>query len=385
MGSVRLFLSFVVAIDHMRQVVLNPVNVALPGDYELGVNAGFAVMLFYVISGFLISLGLTKKYPMNLDGTIAFYENRFIRIFSLYWPILLIDILLAPRGREIFLAGSFVDQFTNVFIFGMDWRIEFAAFPNFHWQAAAPSFGQAWTLAVELTFYVAAPYLLRSWRLVWVTLLASALTRLAFVHSFGFDSRWTYMFLPSTFLFFLFGHLAHHATYRWPWVKKTGAGMMFLAVAICMLVIGPYVDWDSLRFWTMVLCFAAALPGLFYATNANRWLNIFGELSYPVYLVHVLVLLYLAPLLLRIIEMLHRGRPAAIAAALVYLAIVAIAAVVAHWLIERPMTNLMRTALSVRNRLKAARAPHSIEVTAPIEARTSPLKESHSDGTFKIV
>jgi peptidoglycan/LPS O-acetylase OafA/YrhL len=356
MGLVRLFLAFVVAVDHLRQLVLNSANVDLPGHYELGMNAGFAVMLFYVISGFLISIGLTKKYPTNIDGTIAFYESRFIRIFSLYWPILLIDLFLVPRGREIFWASPFADKFTNVFIFGMDWRIEFAAFPNFHWQAAAPAFGQVWTLAAELTFYVAAPYLLRSWRFVWAVLLASALIRAAFVHSFGFDNRWTYMFLPSTFVFFLIGHLAHHATYRLPWMEKTAAGITFLAAAICMLVIGPYVDWDSLRFWAVVLCFAAALPGLFYATNANRWLNMFGELSYPVYLIHVLALLYVAPLLLRVIEMLHRGRLAAIAAALVYLAAVTVAAVIAHWLIERPMTNVMRIALSLRNRLKAATA-----------------------------
>jgi peptidoglycan/LPS O-acetylase OafA/YrhL len=356
MGAIRLFLAFVVAIDHLRQFVLNSAGVDLPGHYELGVNAGFAVMLFYVISGFLISTGLTKKYPPNIDGTIAFYASRFIRIFSLYWPILVIDLLYLPQGRETFWASSFADKFTNLFIFGMDWRIEFAAYPGFHWQAAAPAFGQVWTLAAELTFYVVAPCLLRSWRLVWAVLLVSVTVRAAFVYSFGFDNRWTYMFLPSTFLFFLIGHLAHHATYRLPWIEKTVAGGAFLGAAICMLVIGSYVDWDSLRFWAVVLCFAAALPGIFHATNANRWLNVLGELSYPVYLVHVLALLFVTPLLLRVIEMLERGRLAAIAATLIYLLVVTPAAAVAHWLIERPMTTVMRGALSVRDRLKAAMA-----------------------------
>ena len=63
MGAIRLFLAFVVVIDHVRELVLRPLGLDT-GDYiKIGMNAGHAVMFFYVISGFLISYVLQDKYP----------------------------------------------------------------------------------------------------------------------------------------------------------------------------------------------------------------------------------------------------------------------------------------------------------------------------------
>jgi len=50
----------------------------------LGLDAGHAVYLFYIISGFLISYALEKKYNLISGGTIEFYKARFIRIYPLY-------------------------------------------------------------------------------------------------------------------------------------------------------------------------------------------------------------------------------------------------------------------------------------------------------------
>ena len=140
MGAIRLFLALVVAIDHLRAMILEPAHLnGLPPHIELGMNAGLAVMFFYIISGFLISTGLDEKYPPTWAGTSEFYQSRFIRIFSLYWPMLLL-MFVAFNFWGWFSSLSVGDKLTNLFILGMDWRIMFASYPNLHWDAAAPFF-----------------------------------------------------------------------------------------------------------------------------------------------------------------------------------------------------------------------------------------------------
>ena len=83
MGLIRLFLAWVVAADHWSVFVLRPHSVFLDDNYKFGFNSGYAVMFFYIVSGFLITYTLTRNYDRNLPGACKFYRNPFIRIFSL--------------------------------------------------------------------------------------------------------------------------------------------------------------------------------------------------------------------------------------------------------------------------------------------------------------
>ena len=73
-----------VAADHWNVFVLRPQSIFIYDDYKFGFNSGYAVMFFYMVSGFLITYTLTRNYDRDLHGTFKFYKNRFIRIFSLY-------------------------------------------------------------------------------------------------------------------------------------------------------------------------------------------------------------------------------------------------------------------------------------------------------------
>lgn len=356
MGAIRLFLALVVAVDHLRQSVLHPAGLEVPGIYELGVNAGFAVMFFYMISGFLISLVLTQKYPAGLAGSLAFYQSRFIRIFSLYWPVAILLLVAFGVTRGTFPSSTY-DAFTNLFLFSIDWRIAFANYPELHWSAGVPWLLQAWTLGAELTFYVLAPWLLRSWRVVLAMFVVSAAIRAAFVYSFGFDVRWTYLFLPSTFLFFLLGHMAQTLSCRLAWLRNGYIGTAFLLGCVACLTVGSYANWDGVRFWAAVLCLAAALPGTFHATSEWHVLNLLGGLSYPVYLTHAVLVGLLAERQEQLGQLVtgRVGLASAVVAVSFLLACVLVACA-AHWLIERPVATLMRSVVGVVRSLRPARA-----------------------------
>lgn len=70
-GTWRFFLSFLVAISHLY------------GNMIHG-PAAYAVWGFFVLSGFLMSLVLTKKYGFSPSGLKDYAQNRFLRIYPSY-------------------------------------------------------------------------------------------------------------------------------------------------------------------------------------------------------------------------------------------------------------------------------------------------------------
>src|SRR5262245_3695789 len=183
MGLFRLFLALVVAADHWRNFALN--SPPIDDYFKLGFNAGYAVFFFYAISGFLITYTLSRNYDRSADGTLEFYRKRFIRIFSLYWPLVIVAFLIVPYAWTRFVSAEPLDVFTQIFLIGMDWSIPFSSYPAPHTAAAVNGIGQAWTLGAELVFYLMAPWLMRSWKVSAVLLVPSLAIRWSFVIALG--------------------------------------------------------------------------------------------------------------------------------------------------------------------------------------------------------
>ena len=247
-------------------------------------------MLFYMISGFLMAFVLKNNYPASSSGTVKFYQNRFVRIFSLFWPVMVAALLLGPSPLSHLVHSGPLDIFTSTFLFGIDWNVAFGLYPVQNWGATVVNLEQSWTLGAELTFYILAPFILRSRFAIWSLLGFSAMTRVLAVHKFGFDNVWTYQFFPATVLFFLLGAVSLGVAEKVPWLERPIIGIMLLAAVPALLIYPDYAYWDTLRFWLAYLCFAVALPSIFSTTRTSRVLNALGALSYPVYLTHVLVI-----------------------------------------------------------------------------------------------
>jgi peptidoglycan/LPS O-acetylase OafA/YrhL len=352
MGAVRLFLALVVVIDHWRAVILQPMlGVDLTADQErfvkLGFNGGYAVLFFYMISGFLITYTLTANYEDNVAGSLKFYRNRVIRIFSVYWPMIVLSFIVYPPGLSEFVGAAIADKFTNLFLLGVDWRVAFATYPTAHFAAAPFLLHQAWTLGAELGFYLLAPLIVRSWKITAVLLAGSLALRLWFVATLGYDEVWTYYFAPSTFVFFMIGALACQAARYISILTSRTLGLPLLACCTIVMASGPFGAFDSPRLWVPALCFGVALPGLFAATKDMRVLNLLGDLSYPVYLVHSIVL---QGIWKNLISLATSSFPenkawAGDASIVMFVGAVIVASIVVHWLIERPMAKIMHVVL----------------------------------------
>ncbi|MFZ5784423.1 MAG: acyltransferase family protein [Pseudomonadota bacterium] len=336
MGVIRLFLALVVVVDHWRTIVLPPFDLPLEDQFKLGFNAGYAVLFFYVISGYLITCSLSTKGPAD------FYQKRFVRLFSLYWPVVLLVFILFPDVWQRFLAADALDKFTGLFLIGMDWRVAFATYPTPYFGAAIGTLHQAWTLGAELLFYLVAPLLMRTWRIGAALLVASFGLRLCFVLQDGTDLQpvWTYHFVGTTFGFFMLGHLA--CVFRKHLCNRF-VGAAALLASVASMAWGAYVSFDTPRFWISVVFFTLALPGIFEMTRNVSWMNTLGDLSYPVYLTHMAVMSLAAPWVLQVTAptTLDRGY----LSIAVFAALALLGAILVHRLLEMPTAILMRRAM----------------------------------------
>lgn len=315
MGLLRLLHAIAVVIAHSTPIFGMP----LMG----GVGA---VQTFYMVSGFYMTLILETKY-VGPGSYRLFIINRFLRLLPIYWVILLLTIgtvIVARLSMEHWLQlEPFVvwrHQFTlptwlyllgaNLAIVGQDWLLFMGLNPqtgNLFWThdflAHDPPIyafllvPQAWSIGVEISFYLVAPLIVRrTIRQVSVLILLSLSLRAYLYYGLGWHfDPWTYRFFPTELAFFLFGTLAYRL-YEWlkrrslpsflPWV---GTLLVLGLTLLYPLLPTPLGDAD-LKIWSHYVLILVGLPFAFLATKTSkvdRWL---GELSYPVYLVHFLII-----------------------------------------------------------------------------------------------
>lgn len=316
MGLFRLLLALSVATSHF-------------GGPYLIFNSRYAVQVFYIVSGFLISMIIQTKYKGH---TWLFYSNRALRIFAPYWTVWVPTLVLTLIYKN-FLGGGYYDNLykilsnaptfnistsiyvcvTNIIIFGQDLGMFLGYSPTKQlyltsafqkseipvWQFQL--IPQAWTISVELCFYLIAPFLLRRPTIVLILiLLISFLMRgLAYQHGLNQDP-WTYRFFPFELAYFILGGL----TFRFSQFvilshshSRLSKGLSWVCTLTALSVLVAWSRWTGLlASWTVsgqpVILFlfcASCLPSLLKFSSYYSWDRWLGTLSYPVYLVHMSV------------------------------------------------------------------------------------------------
>jgi peptidoglycan/LPS O-acetylase OafA/YrhL len=258
----------------------------IPGDT--------AVQCFFVVSGFYMSMVLNGKYS-NASYWL-FISNRLLRLYPIYFTVLIATLLLTVRVLPgIDPLGWLYFAFSQITIFGQDAEMflfvndkaSLAFTANFHLMhhnlfefAPIP---QAWSLGIELWFYLLAPFILKRSPLFLVSLLAaSLLLRLFLQLAFGLsEDPWSYRFFPSELALFLLGAIAHRADRK---------ALIVAAIAVAAVLFfnrpGGVGRAVSVAFIAVA---AISIPWLFAMTKNIEADKFLGELSYPIYLIHLLV------------------------------------------------------------------------------------------------
>ncbi|MBS1634317.1 MAG: acyltransferase [Bacteroidetes bacterium] len=314
MGILRTILALAVVIFHSHE---------LSG---IGMTKGrVSVQAFYIISGFYMALILNEKYT-GKGSYKLFITNRLLRIYPVYWVVLVAALLVSLVGYYGFGSPYYLSRYIsysgclhpfsiacfvmeNIIIVGQDilfflgigsdCHLFFTKFPLSESQTAFNYMlvPQAWSVSLELMFYAIAPFLVRrhwTWQILLV--MASLGLRFWMMHAFYLTmDPWTYRFFPLELAFFMAGSLAYR--YYKTLEKKVVSnyvGYGLLAVcALCVIFFDePYPGYDSKK-WVFYGLELVSLPFIFKVFKENRFDRWIGELSFSLYISHHLIVMVL--------------------------------------------------------------------------------------------
>ena len=152
---------------------------------------------------------------------------------------------------------------------------------------------QAWTLGVELTFYIIAPFIVRKSTLfIFILIAMSLLLRFFIYYDLGLtNDPWTHRFFFSELALFLFGTVAYRLYKRFPIENRSFLWLLFL-LALGQLLFYKffYTQIELLNNWYLYLFFSLTLGYIFQLFKDSRWDSQIGEYSYPIYISHVMIM-----------------------------------------------------------------------------------------------
>ena len=232
------------------------------------------VDVFFVISGFVIFLSLTRKNRTPIE----FARDRLIRLVPAYW-ILTVSHLVILASVAI-LRGTEVP-------FDISWTIQSLFFVSQPLGNNLPLISQGWSLEIEMLFY-----LLVAVGLIIKNPIANIVfPAVALVSLVGFG------LLPDLALEFIFGGLLGYLYTRikFPAPVAIGAGVIGIVLFVAPVILGA-VDaprWVTWGIPSMLVVFSAInLPQLNW-----KILPTIGAASYPVYLLHMMVINIVSPIM----------------------------------------------------------------------------------------
>lgn len=295
----------------------------------------YAVFGFYVISGYLMCLVLNKRYGFTFAGLRVYAVNRFLRIYPPYWVACAIGVVLLNHGGQ-----EAMTAYWQPWTLPGDWRdwldnIVLVTLPA-DTSGARLVVPPAWALRVEVFYYLVLGLgLARSRNIALAWVLAGVAYHFTLADSGVFGWRERYYPIAAASLPFSLGALIYHTNEKIPsWLRSNVAvpsAIVLLWVSNLFLSPSAFGSvWGVGRFY-LNLVLVASFVALMSVRRARdeRWYRFdmrLGDLSYPIYLVHLplgfalvalgvlspfkgqevlLVLLSLPPVLLLAWAMLH--------------------------------------------------------------------------------
>ena len=303
MGLLRTILAISVVLNHSQ---------GIPGFRCI--SGWLPVECFFIISGFYMFMILDKGYT----DTKRFYLNRFLRLFPVYFTVALLTAVIYAK-YNIGNIASYPQNWPNfslltkLFLLVANFSgffIDFALFLGIDAHSGALSLSQGagnlnasnfllipqgWSLGLEYAFYLLVPFFARkSIRILLCIASLSILIRLL-LPAYGLDSDvLLHRFFPTELIFFIAGGILYRAYTSWiaSFCLKHDA-----LPGICTAVLLASTLWAGLMplgndaiYATYIAIFITMLPFAFHNSKDSKADRAIGELSYPVYICHLLVI-----------------------------------------------------------------------------------------------
>lgn len=316
------------------------------------VSGNTGVTLFFVLSGFLLSLPFIARLQSEQAPSIRdYYISRILRILPLYYLAILVAILVTGKVDIGISALMFKFVGFEIFPYSVVW----------------------WTLAAEVQFYLLLPFIMILFRnRLGLLILLLALGIWAYYYYSltlskpgRIDAVWFYktksLFgrLPAFAIGIAGAFIYHHYSHKKMHLDNSIRWMCSLGVIILLVCLGQLLqhsaqlgDFQAERTWHMrhsyeALCWIGILLLLTMSSPwgktllINKFNALMGKISYSIYLIHVPVMYYIiAPIKQSIGEQSYAAAPEAYAAIVAAFVASVAASFLCYQLIELPFLKI---------------------------------------------
>jgi peptidoglycan/LPS O-acetylase OafA/YrhL len=274
----------------------------VPGGY-VGVD------VFFVISGFLITLHLVQKPPTSLAGLGDFWARRVRRLI----PAAAVVLVATTVASWLWLPSTqFADigrQVTGSALYVQNWVLADSATDYLAAQNAPTPVQHYWSLSIEEQFYLFWPLVIAAvvaLRRAWLPIV----TAVIFAASLAWSIRLTdvdpgaaYFVTPARVWELLLGALVALAVHHGLGVGRARGPLALIGLALMVIAVFGFDRGTAFPGWAaLVPTVGAALVLLAAVDRRGPWawrpVQVVGDWSYPIYLWHW-PLVVVAPLALR--------------------------------------------------------------------------------------
>lgn len=148
---------------------------------------------------------------------------------------------------------------------------------------------QAWSIGMELWFYLLAPFLfkLKNKQIV-IIIIFLVILKYLFLNEFSNSYNWKYRVHFFELVYFLLGGISYKLVQIIN-LNPLKARVAFLMIIIYVVCINVFTDYLIVK-WSTYLVFSLSIPIIFKLTSKLKLDKFLGDLSYPIYIIHYLII-----------------------------------------------------------------------------------------------
>ena len=274
------------------------INVVFYHLVDVALIGPLAVYSFFILSGYLMTTIMQKSYGYSSAGVGKYFLNRFLRLYPVYWVLIILTLCL-----HLLIGESFVSEFhqamrlpesTNEVLANM-----LMIFPG-GTQYVPRLLPATWALTIEIFFYILIGLGISKTPKATLVWLAASLAYVAYINLVKKELGFQYGDIYSASLPFAIGaSLYHFSRVLEPITRSKEMHFVVLGLFIANLCAGALVDLfaEAHSLWKInfvvfalnMLFTAMLILVLAQLAPSSQWRQydkLIGDYSYPIYLFH---------------------------------------------------------------------------------------------------